>query len=104
MIRRIVCRVRPLATSLAVAAVWVAAASAPISAQRVDTAPARVGAPAQENGGLERQFRERLAEVVRRRLSLDDAQMRQLGQVNSRFERDRMILLRDERRVRQALR
>ena len=30
--------------------------------------------------------------------------MRQLGEVNNRFERDRMILLRDERRVRQSLR
>jgi Spy/CpxP family protein refolding chaperone len=98
------CRVRPLATLLTTAALWVVGPPAMLSAQRVDPAPARVGAPTQEGGGLERQFRERLAEVVRRRLNLDDAQMRQLGQVNSRFERDRLILLRDERRVRQSLR
>ena len=104
MIRRIVCRMCPLAASLTAAALWVLAPPAQLSAQRVDPQPARVGAPAQEGGGLERQFRERLAEVVRRRLNLDDAQMRQLGQVNNRFERDRMILLRDERRVRQSLR
>jgi Spy/CpxP family protein refolding chaperone len=104
MIRRIVWLVRPLAASLTAAALSVLAPPAQLSAQRVDSAPARVGASAQQGGGLERQFRERLAEVVRRRLNLDDAQMRQLGEVNNRFERDRMILLRDERRVRQSLR
>ena len=104
MMQRIVCYLRPLAALLTMAALWMAAPSAVLSAQRVDPVPPRVGAPAQEGGGLERQFRERLAEVVRRRLNLDDAQMRQLGQVNNRFERDRMILLRDERRVRQSLR
>jgi periplasmic protein CpxP/Spy len=104
MIQRIFSRVRPLATLLTTAALCVMTRSALLSAQRVDPVPPRVGAPAQEGGGLERQFRERLAEVVRRRLNLDDAQMRQLGQVNNRFERDRMILLRDERRVRQSLR
>jgi len=30
--------------------------------------------------------------------------MRQLGQVNERFERERMLLLRDDRQVRQSLR
>ncbi len=94
----------PRIVLVTMAAFWVLAPPALLSAQRVDPAPARVRAPAQEGGGLERQFRERLAEVVRRRLNLDDAQMRQLGQVNNRFERDRMILLRDERRVRQSLR
>jgi len=79
-------------------------ASAPLSAQRANRLPARTGEAAQGGLGLERQFRERLAEVVRRRLNLNDAQMRQLGQVNDRFERERMLLLRDERRVRQALR
>src|SRR5215207_266895 len=102
MSQRIVRLGSPLVMSLAIAALGAAAASAPLSAQRVDRAPARVGAPAQQAGGLERQFRERLAEVVRRRLNLDDAQMRQLGQVNNRFERERMGLLRDERQVRQS--
>ena len=41
---------------------------------------------------------------LRRRLNLNDAQMRQLGQVNDRYERERMMLLRQERQMRQALR
>lgn len=80
-------------------------AAAPAAAQRIDRLPARPGAQAQ--GGrdvLERQFRERLADVVRRRLNLNESQMRQLGQVNMRYERDRMMLLREERQMRQALR
>jgi hypothetical protein len=78
--------------------------SVPLSAQRANRLPAREGQAAPQRGGLERQFRERLAEVVRRRLNLNDVQMRQLGQVNDRYERERMFLLRDERQVRQALR
>src|SRR5512138_793977 len=58
----------------------------------------------QNQRGLELQFRQRLAEVVRRRLNLNESQMRQLGQVNDRFELQRMRLLRQERQVRQALR
>lgn len=76
-----------------------------LSAQRLDRQPARAreqGLPPGEP--LERQFRERLAEVVRRRLDLNDAQMRQLRQVNERVERERMQLLREERQVRVALR
>ena len=53
---------------------------------------------------LERQFRERFAEVVRKRLDLNESQMQRLGEVNDRFERDRMMMLRDERHARQALR
>ena len=80
-------------------------AAAPAVAQRVERLPARPGAQAQGGrDGLERQFRERLADVVRRRLNLNESQMRQLGQVNTRYERERMMLLRDERQMRQALR
>ena len=78
-------------------------AAAPVSAQRVTSVEAQTSAPAQGRA-LERQFRERFAEVVKRRLNLDDTQMQQLGRVNDRFERDRMQMLRDERRARQALR
>ena len=78
--------------------------ASPLGAQRIDRLPARPAAPGQGREGLERQFRERFAEVVRRRLNLDDAQMRQLGQVNGRYERERMMLLREERQMRQALR
>ena len=53
---------------------------------------------------LARQFQQRLAEVVRRRLNLNDSQMQQLGQVNGRYERQRMQLLRQERQARQELR
>jgi hypothetical protein len=77
-----------------------------LEAQRLDRRPAAPGQPAPGVGGpaLERQFRERLAEVVRRRLNLDDSQMAQLRQVNERIERERMLLLRDERQVRAGLR
>jgi len=79
------------------------AAIAPADAQRANRVPAQAGEPAQGRA-LERQFRERFAEVVRRRLNLNDSQMRQLGQVNGRYERERMMLLREERQMRQALR
>jgi protein CpxP len=104
MIPQTICRDRLSVAALAIIAFVAVVPGSPLAAQRVDRLPARAGAPVQERGGLERQFRERLAEVVRRRLNLNDAQMRQLGQVNDRFERQRMLLLRDERQVRQALR
>ena len=89
--------------SLAFGVCCLTMAVAPAHAQRADRLQAQQGAqpPA---GALERQFRERFAEVVRRRLNLNESQMQRLGQVNDRFERDRMMLLRDERRARQALR
>lgn len=90
--------------AVAVAIMASVIASAPLSAQRLDRAPARGAQPGQAREGLERQFRERLAEVVRRRLNLNDGQMRQLGTVNDRYERERMMLLRQERQMRQALR
>ena len=87
----------------AVAVSFLVAAS-PGAAQRpIDRMPRAPGAGIQEPN-LQRQFRERLAEVVKRRLNLNESQMQQLGQVNDRFERERMRLLRDERVARQALR
>ena len=98
-------RLSGLARSAALtAALFVASTASPAASQQVDRGPGRAGAPVQGRVGLERQFRERLAEIVRRRLNLDEGQMRQLGQVNDRFERERMLLLRDERQVRQSLR
>jgi Spy/CpxP family protein refolding chaperone len=73
-------------------------------AQQVDRLQQAPPGAQPPGGALERQFRERFAEVVRRRLNLNDSQMQRLGQVNDRFERDRMLLLREERRTRQALR
>ena len=89
---------------LTVAMVCIATAVSPAHAQRANRLQAQAGAQPPGGGALERQFRERFAEVVRRRLNLNDSQMQRLGQVNDRFERDRMMLLRDERRARQALR
>ena len=89
--------------TLALLALCAILGASPACAQRVNGAQAQAGAPPQ-GPALERQFRERFAEVVKRRLNLDDTQMQQLGRVNDRFERDRMMLLRNERRTRQALR
>ena len=88
---------------LVVAVLCVATPVSPACAQRENRLQAQPGTQP-PGGALERQFRERFAEVVRRRLNLNDSQMQRLGQVNDRFERDRMMLLRDERRARQALR
>ena len=87
------------------AAALLSLAAPTLAAQRLDRQPARQGQQAPPLGGpLEREFRERLAEVVRRRLNLNDTQMRQLRQVNDRVERARMQLLREEREIRMALR
>ena len=87
----------------AIIATLVFAAGSPVSAQRADRLQPGPGAQGQPRP-LELQFRQQLAQVVKRRLNLNDGQMRQLGQTNDKFERERMRLLRDERRVRQALR
>ena len=94
---------RRLASACRTALLFVSIGVAPLAAQRVDRRPARPGA-AEPQAGLEQQFQERLAQVVRRRLNLNDSQMQQLANVNRRYERERMMLLRDERRARQALR
>ena len=93
--------------SLSIVLVLGTVVSSALGAQRADRSPGRPalqGQPGQGMPALERQFRQRLAEVVRRRLNLNDTQMHQLGQVNDRFERERMLLLRQERQMRQALR
>jgi len=74
-----------------------------VGAQQLDRRPGR---PADQapGPGLEQQFRERLARVVRNQLNLDDAQMERLRQVNTRMERQRTQLLREERQVRMSLR
>lgn len=53
---------------------------------------------------LERQFRERTAQVVRRRLELNDDQMAKLQASNQQFDQQRMALVAEERQTRQALR
>lgn len=59
---------------------------------------------AQDRPALERRFRERLAEVMRTRLGLNDQQVRQLGDVNDTFEARRRALFQEEREVRLGLR
>jgi len=93
-----------LGLAVAAFALSSALATTPLRAQRAQRVPARPGVAGQESAGLARQFRERLAEVVQRRLNLNASQMRQLRDVNDRFESQRMQLNRDERRVRQELR
>lgn len=95
---------RRIRTLLLVCVGGLLAAFTPAAAQRADRVPGRPGARAEDRQGLEQQFRERLAQIVQRRLNLDDTQMRRLGDVNRRFEQERTGLLREERQVRQALR
>lgn len=59
------------------------------------------GAKRQE---LERRFRERSADIVRRQLQLNADQMSRLQGVNRQFETQRAALFAEERRARQALR
>jgi len=60
--------------------------------------------PAQRRAELERAFRQRTAEIVRRQLKLDDNQMTRLQAANQDFDRQRSALVADERQTRQALR
>lgn len=60
--------------------------------------------PAAERDSLEARVRQRMAEVVRRQLGLNNDQMRKLGETNRRFEVQRRELLTRERDVRMDLR
>jgi periplasmic protein CpxP/Spy len=71
-----------------------------LSAQEPDSPPG--GNPRREM--LEKQLRERTGDMVRRRLQLDDAQMKQLQTTNRRFEQQRMSLMSREREIRRTLR
>ncbi|HWL39573.1 MAG TPA: hypothetical protein VNO75_04985 [Gemmatimonadaceae bacterium] len=53
---------------------------------------------------LERQLRERTAQITRERLGLTDAQMQQLQQVNARFAPRQSALVKQERNSRRQLR
>lgn len=64
----------------------------------------RPGGGAQQRAVLERQFRERTGELVRRQLQLNDDQMNRLQATNSQFEPQRVALVMQERQTRQALR
>ena len=93
-------------SSFAIVAGLIAAASGSLGAQRVEGGGARVGRQqvAPQRAALEERFRERTADVVRRRLQLNDDQMARLRAANQQFDRQRMALVADERQARQALR
>ena len=59
---------------------------------------------AAERDSLEARVRQRMAEVVRRQLGLNNEQMRKLGETNRRFDVQRRELLTRERDVRMDLR
>lgn len=57
-----------------------------------------------ERDRIEQQLRERMSDVVQRRLDLNSQQVQQLRDASRRFDRDRIALLSQERRVRMAIR
>ena len=94
---------RSVFVQLLTAVVLTAAPFAPLYAQGAgDSVPGRSGGAARQE--LERRFRERSANIVRRQLQLNDNQMSRLQGVNRQFETQRVALFAEERRARQALR
>jgi len=83
-----------------------ALAAAPFSASHAqpggDSVVGRRGG--QDRQELERRFRDRSANIVRRELQLNDNQMSRLQAVNKQFGTQRAALFGEERRTRQALR
>src|SRR6185503_14734494 len=62
------------------------------------------GGAAANRDALERQVRQALARVTRKRLGLNDAQMSQLTELDRKFQPRRQALTRDETETRMALR
>jgi hypothetical protein len=75
-----------------------------VSFPGVSTAQDRSGRFRGDREALERQFRERLAAVIKARLGLTDEQMRQLSEVNAKYEKLRADLVRRDRANRLAMR
>lgn len=88
-----------LATS-AILASPVTGASLHAQAQRADS----IQQPGARRQALEDRFRQRSAELVRRRLQLTDDQAARLQAANRQFEQQRMGLLARERELRRELR
>ena len=82
------------------AALTLAAAGAVARAQEPGPPPPQSA----ERDSLEARVRQRMAEVVRRQLGLNNEQMRKLGETNRRFDVQRRELLARERDVRMDLR
>ena len=88
-----------------VAAGMIAGVSSSLAAQGLGPAvPQGPGQMGPQRAALEERFRERTAEIVRRRLQLNDDQMARLRTANQQFDRQRMALVADERQARQAVR
>lgn len=81
-------------------ALAVSAFSASPAAAQVPAVPP----PQQNRPLLEQQLRARVAEITRKRLQLDDAQMAKLGAVNTKYAPQLGKLATDERTTRQQLR
>lgn len=60
--------------------------------------------PSPNRAALERQLRERTAQITRQRLGLNDAQMVQLERVNNRFAPELSAVAKEERNTRRQLR
>ena len=90
---------------VAVAGILIAGASNSLAAQATSVLvqPQSTQMPP-ARAELERRFRERTAQVVRRRLELNDDQMAKLQASNQQFDQQRMALVAEERQTRQALR
>jgi protein CpxP len=94
---------RPHLIYLLATVAMVSAGSVPMYGQRPGDPPGeRPPGPRREE--LERRFRERSAEIVRRELQLNPDQMARLRTVNQQFERQRVALFAEERRARLSLR
>jgi len=89
---------------VALVAALIAAVSIPLGAQGVGGGAARPQQGAPQRAALEERFRTRTAEIVRRRLQLNDDQMMRLKATNQQFDRQRVGLVAEERQARQALR
>ena len=75
-----------------------AALKAERQAERGDSAR-----PLADRAFLQRQVRQRFAQVVRRQLNLNDEQMQTLARVNTKYDRQRAEILRDEGQARRGL-
>ena len=88
----------------ALCAQFVLAALIAFSAQDVMAQERGRGRQTGDRAQLERQLRQRLANVVRERLGLNDEQMRRLSEVNQKYDTARRDLIRREFALRRGLR
>ena len=77
----------------------IATAVAPAHAQRAQGLGREGGREA-----LEQRVRERMAQVVKQRVGVTDAQMEKIGATNRKFEEQRRILVEQERDIRMGVR